>query len=162
MRRLIMQDQELVLQLASFLYEKKAQDIVVLHVSHLTVLCDYLVIASGRTAAQVSALADLWRKMPWHFAVRKASVKAAGLFWTMGASWYISFTGRSGHIMVLTVCGTTVPTRLTCLLIRQYRTDPETVSCGQWSFPAFPPLYPELHLPAAVCSSAAVPLSHRW
>ena len=59
MRRLIMQDQELVLQLASFLYEKKAQDIVVLHVSHLTVLCDYLVIASGRTAAQVSALADL-------------------------------------------------------------------------------------------------------
>ena len=54
-----MQDQEMVLQLASFLYEKKAQDIVVLHVSHLTVLCDYLVIASGRTAAQVSALADL-------------------------------------------------------------------------------------------------------
>ena len=41
-----MQDQELVLQLASFLYEKKAQDIVVLKVSHLTVLCDYLVIAS--------------------------------------------------------------------------------------------------------------------
>ena len=54
-----MQDQELVLQLASFLYEKKAQDIVVLHVSHLTVLCDYLVIASGRTAAQVTSLADL-------------------------------------------------------------------------------------------------------
>ena len=54
-----MQDQELVVQLASFLYEKKAQDIVVLHVSHLTVLCDYLVIASGRTAAQVTSLADL-------------------------------------------------------------------------------------------------------
>ncbi len=54
-----MQEQELVLKLASFLYEKKAQDIVVLHVSHLTVLCDYLVIASGRTAAQVSALSDL-------------------------------------------------------------------------------------------------------
>ena len=53
-----MQDQELVLQLASHLYEKKAQDIIVLKVSHLTVLCDYLVIASGRTAAQVSTLAD--------------------------------------------------------------------------------------------------------
>ena len=53
-----MQDQELVLSLASFLYEKKAQDIMVLKVSHLTVLCDYLVIASGRTAAQVTALAD--------------------------------------------------------------------------------------------------------
>ena len=54
-----MQDLDLAVQLASFLYEKKAQDIVVLNVSHLTVLCDYLVIASGRTAAQVSALSDL-------------------------------------------------------------------------------------------------------
>ena len=53
-----MEDQELVLALASYLYEKKAQDIIVLKVSHLTVLCDYLVIASGRTAAQVSSLAD--------------------------------------------------------------------------------------------------------
>ena len=53
-----MQDQELVLQLSSFLYEKKARDIIVLKVSHLTVLCDWLVIASGRTANQVSSLAD--------------------------------------------------------------------------------------------------------
>lgn len=53
-----MQDQELVLHLASLLYEKKARDIVVLNVSHLTVLCDYLVIASGRTANQVSSLTD--------------------------------------------------------------------------------------------------------
>ena len=53
-----MQDHELVLCLASYLYEKKAQDIVVLKVSHLTVLCDYLVIASGRTASQVSTLTD--------------------------------------------------------------------------------------------------------
>ena len=54
-----MQDQEIVLQLASYLYNRKAQDIVVLKVSHLTVLCDYLVIASGRTANQVSSLTDL-------------------------------------------------------------------------------------------------------
>ena len=53
-----MQDQELVLQFASFIYSKKAQDIVVLNVSNLTVLCDWLVILSGRTAAQVSALSD--------------------------------------------------------------------------------------------------------
>ena len=53
-----MQDQAFVLQLASYLYEKKTQDIVVLKVSHLTVLCDFLVIASGRTANQVSSLAD--------------------------------------------------------------------------------------------------------
>ena len=54
-----MDDRELSLQLASFLYEKKAKDITVLKVSDLTVLCDYLVIASGRTAAQISSLADL-------------------------------------------------------------------------------------------------------
>lgn len=53
-----MQDLDTVLHLASFLYEKKAQEIVVLKVSHLTVLCDYLVIASGRTAGQVSSLTE--------------------------------------------------------------------------------------------------------
>ena len=53
-----MQDQELVTRLAQVLYNRKAFDIVALKVSHLTVLCDYMVIASGRTAAQVSALAE--------------------------------------------------------------------------------------------------------
>lgn len=58
-----MQDQETVLQLARLLYDRKSQDIVVLNVSHLTVLCDYMVIASGRTDNQVSALADLVDEM---------------------------------------------------------------------------------------------------
>ena len=53
-----MQDQELVTRLAQVLYNRKAFDIVALKVSHLTVLCDYMLIASGRTAAQVAALAD--------------------------------------------------------------------------------------------------------
>ncbi len=53
-----MQDQELVLQLAQTLYNRKASDIAALKVGHLTVLCDYMVIASGRSAAQVSALAE--------------------------------------------------------------------------------------------------------
>ena len=53
-----MQDQETVLRLAQLLYDRKAQDIVVLSVSHLTVLCDEMVIASGRTDNQVSSLAD--------------------------------------------------------------------------------------------------------
>lgn len=53
-----MQDQELVLQCAKTLYNRKASDISVLRVGHLTVLCDYLIIASGRTVNQVSALAD--------------------------------------------------------------------------------------------------------
>ena len=53
-----MQDQELVTRLAQVLYNRKAFDLVALKVSHLTVLCDYMLIASGRTAAQVAALAD--------------------------------------------------------------------------------------------------------
>ena len=53
-----LQDQELTLRLARLLYDRKAEDIAVLKVGHLTVLCDYMVIASGRTANQVTALAD--------------------------------------------------------------------------------------------------------
>ncbi len=53
-----MQDQETALQIARLLYDRKSQDIVALKVSHLTVLCDYMVIASGRTDNQVSSLAD--------------------------------------------------------------------------------------------------------
>ena len=53
-----MQDQEIVLKLAQTLYDRKAGDITVLKVGHLTVLCDYMVIASGRTVSQVEALAQ--------------------------------------------------------------------------------------------------------
>ena len=53
-----MQDQETILRIAKLLYDRKAQDIVVLNVSLLTVLCDHMVIASGRTDNQVSSLAD--------------------------------------------------------------------------------------------------------
>ena len=53
-----MEDQELVVKAAQKLYDRKAGDIVALKTGHLTVLCDYMLIASGRTAAQVAALAD--------------------------------------------------------------------------------------------------------
>ena len=53
-----MQDQETVLSLTRLLYDRKAQDIIALKVSHLTVLCDYMVIASGRNDNQVSSMAD--------------------------------------------------------------------------------------------------------
>ena len=53
-----MQDQETALRLARLLYDRKSLEIIALKVSHLTVLCDYMVIASGRTANQVSSLAD--------------------------------------------------------------------------------------------------------
>ncbi len=48
----------LALKIAQVLYDKKALNIRVLHVGGLTVITDYMVIASGRNALQVKALAD--------------------------------------------------------------------------------------------------------
>ncbi len=45
-------------KIAQILYNKKAQDIIVLDVRHLTVITDYMVIASGRNFLQTKALAD--------------------------------------------------------------------------------------------------------
>ena len=45
-------------KIARILYNKKAQDIIVLDVRHLTVITDYMVIASGRNFLQTKALAD--------------------------------------------------------------------------------------------------------
>ena len=53
-----MQDNALVQKIAGLLYERKAGDIVALDVQGMTVLCDYMIIASGRNANQVKALAD--------------------------------------------------------------------------------------------------------
>jgi ribosome-associated protein len=53
-----MEQTGLAQRIAKILYDKKALDITVLHVGHLTVITDYMVIASGRSALQVKALAD--------------------------------------------------------------------------------------------------------
>ena len=45
-------------KIARTLYNKKAQDIIILDVRHLTVITDYMVIASGRNFLQTKALAD--------------------------------------------------------------------------------------------------------
>ena len=58
-----MQDQETVLRLAQLLYDRKAQDIAALNVSRLTVLCDFMIITSGRSDHQVAALADVVDEM---------------------------------------------------------------------------------------------------
>ena len=49
---------ELISLAASVLYEKKAQQIVALDVSSLTVITDCMLIASGRSAVQVKTLAE--------------------------------------------------------------------------------------------------------
>lgn len=53
-----MSERDNAIYVAQQLYERKAQDILVLNVAHLTVLTDYLVIASGFNALQVKALAE--------------------------------------------------------------------------------------------------------
>lgn len=53
-----MSDSNLALRVSRILYNRKAQDILTLGISHLTVLADYLVIATGHNAIQVRALAE--------------------------------------------------------------------------------------------------------
>jgi len=48
----------LVQQIADLLDDKKAENVVVLDISRLTVLADYFVIASGRSELHVDALYD--------------------------------------------------------------------------------------------------------
>lgn len=53
-----MDQNSLALKIAKVLYDKKALNIKVLYVGQMTVITDYMVIASGRSALQVKALAD--------------------------------------------------------------------------------------------------------
>ncbi len=49
---------ELALAIGNILFEKGAKDIQILRVDHLTTIADYFVIASGRNAQAVRALAE--------------------------------------------------------------------------------------------------------
>ena len=53
-----MENNGLAQRIAHILYDKKALDIIVLNVAHLTVITDYMVIATGRSALHVKSLAD--------------------------------------------------------------------------------------------------------
>ncbi|MBM7582659.1 ribosome-associated protein [Caldicoprobacter guelmensis] len=64
---------ELALQIAKILDAKKAMDVVVLEISHLTIIADYFVIASGNTEIQVRALCDEMMK-----ALREQGIEARG------------------------------------------------------------------------------------
>ncbi|HNW86485.1 MAG TPA: ribosome silencing factor [Candidatus Limiplasma sp.] len=54
----MMDSQQIVSIAAGALYNKKAQDIVALDVTNLTVITDAMLIASGRNVLQIKALAD--------------------------------------------------------------------------------------------------------
>lgn len=53
-----MQSLELMQEICKFLSSKKAEDILSIDVREKTVLCDWFVIASGRSTTQVHALCD--------------------------------------------------------------------------------------------------------
>ena len=53
-----MTETALAQSIATWLYEKKAYDVIALKVDHLTVIADYMVIATGRNMTQVKSLAD--------------------------------------------------------------------------------------------------------
>ena len=53
-----METREIALLAAKALDDKRGKDITVLKVDEMTVITDYMVIASGRSASQVKALAD--------------------------------------------------------------------------------------------------------
>jgi len=53
-----MQNLQLVQEAAQELYKNKAGQIVALDMQGMTVICDYMLIAAGRTVNQVKALAD--------------------------------------------------------------------------------------------------------
>lgn len=50
--------EEQVKQLCSFLSDKKAMDIIAIHVGDKTIVADWFIIASGRAVPQVKALCD--------------------------------------------------------------------------------------------------------
>jgi len=49
---------DMAMQIARLLEEKKALDVQVLDISQLTTVCDFFVIASGRTEVQIRAMCD--------------------------------------------------------------------------------------------------------
>lgn len=49
---------ELALRIAEVMRDKKAEEILVLEIGHLTIIADCMVIANGRSMVQVKALAD--------------------------------------------------------------------------------------------------------
>ncbi|HHU02828.1 MAG TPA: ribosome silencing factor [Christensenellaceae bacterium] len=51
-------DSSAVIKLAQYLFDRKAQQIELLNVTHLTILTDYLLIASGTNSLHVKALAE--------------------------------------------------------------------------------------------------------
>lgn len=87
-----MLDHALAQEVAQVLYDKKGRDIIALDVSKLTVICDYMVIATGRSANQVKAMADDVDDRMAQLGVALRRIEGAG-----DGRWIVM---DYGHIMV--------------------------------------------------------------
>jgi len=54
----LLKDDKLVQIIADACLDEKAQDVLILHVSDLTVIADYFIIASGKSTIQVKSIVD--------------------------------------------------------------------------------------------------------
>ena len=109
-----MQSKELALAAARALDDKKGVKILVLDVQHLTIIADYFVIASGRSANQVRALIDEVDDKLSELGEnprRREGTKAAGPCWTTATCWYTYSMSRSASITTSNACGWTAPIR---------------------------------------------------
>lgn len=62
----------LALEVAKLLRDKRAEELLVLDIEHLTVLASYMVVCSGRSTIQVKAMADeLEEKLPEQQPIRR-------------------------------------------------------------------------------------------
>ncbi len=67
--------EEIVLDLALSLSEKKAQDVTVLDVKNLTPLTDFFIICHGESYVQLNALADFSEEKMKNMKIRKINEK---------------------------------------------------------------------------------------
>ena len=54
----LMSSRERALRLCGFALEKKAQDLILMEVGHLTTIAEYFIICSGRSDRQVQSIAE--------------------------------------------------------------------------------------------------------
>ena len=67
-----MEPKTLALEVAKLLRDKRAEELLVLDIEHLTVLASYMVVCSGRSTIQVKAMADeLEEKLPEQQPIRR-------------------------------------------------------------------------------------------
>ena len=109
-----MEQTTLAQKIARILDNKKALDITVLHVAHLTVITDYMVIASGRSSLQVKSLADdvddALAMEGIQLRSKEGNAEGRWIVLDYGTCWCTFSIPRTGNSITWKGCGTTART----------------------------------------------------